>query len=326
MSYTINTDEPVLIYGGGPFGVDCANRMIAAGYAVAGIMDINPNDVKHSPVPVFLPTSAGVRYTEMLVWICLANGEPQTKIARELSSLGFKRILFLPLYLDSKAAKQMIAAYNAFFVGNYAVRIPRYDELWRVKTKDYILVENSGFVTARIHKNHIYTTEAVFDETTDNPYSLHKTLNNPYTSDMPYVPNVPLYELNDFYMKRFQKIRFGLYKFLEDALYGNPDYFTDCPCVCALNKNGCWDLIDGNHRAAFLLIKGFVTIPARVRRDEYARYFREDAAQELMNYCKDVGSLPFVVEHPAFSRFPVDCGGTSVARFSERVTSLFGGS
>jgi hypothetical protein len=321
MSFSISKTEPVLIYGGGIFGIGCAGIMLSAGYNIAGIIDINPDGVKDAPVAIYTPDTAAIKFCGAFVWICLANGEQHSKIARELSRLGFNKILSLPLHMDSKMAKTMIVAYNSFHIGNYSCQIPHYSELWHVKAEDYILSENFGFVTVRIHKKFIYTTKAVFDKTTDNPYSLHKTLNNPYE---PYEPYEPLHKFNDFYFERFQNKRIDLYKFLETALYVNPDFFIDCPCACVINENGIWDLLDGNHRASFLMIKGFAAIPVRVRREEYIRYFREPDAQALMDYCKTLDSLPAQVSHPAFMRFPVDERQPD-AKFRALRENLFGG-
>jgi hypothetical protein len=303
MDYTIGTDEPIFIYGGGIFGVGCANRMIASGYNVVGIIDINPGQVKDSPVPVLTPDAAATKYPGIFIWICLANGVPHTEIAMNLSLRGFERILFLPLFLDSKTAKSMIRAYNAFCIGNCSLEIPSFSKLWSATAEDYIINENSGFVTARIHKNHIYTTDIIFNKMTDNPYSLHKTLNHPYALYQPYEP---ISKLIDFYKNVFQNYRSELFNFFEATLYTNTDYFIDCPCACTINKNGTWDILDGHHRATFLLIKGFTAIPVRVKREEFIKYFNEEDAKELMEYCKKGGTLPFASEHPAFLRFPVN--------------------
>jgi hypothetical protein len=308
MSYTISLDEPTLVYGGGIFGIGSAKRMITAGCNVVGIIDINPSQVKDSQVPVLTPDDAATKYPGAFVWVCLANGVPHTEIALSLSCLGFERILFLPLYFDSKTARSMIAAYNAFCIGSYSAEIPSFNKLWSARAEDYIISENSGFVTVRVHKNHIYTTDIVFNEMTDNPYSLHKILNNPYVPLEPYEPKVLLLNLNGFYKKRFCNARHELYDFMEVNLYANPDFFTNCPCACTLNENGHWEILDGNHRAAFLLIKGFTAIPVRVRREEFIKYFNEENAEELMICCKKDGTLPFALEHPAFLRFPIKDG------------------
>jgi hypothetical protein len=46
-------------------------------------------------------------------------------------------------------------------------------------------------------------------------------------------------------------------------------------------------------------------IPLKMKRAEWDAYFREHQAQALMDYCRQLQSLPAVVKHPAFMSFPV---------------------
>ena len=321
--YKIKKTTPVLIYSGGYVGKGYAKRMVAAGYNVVGILDIKPENVINSPVPVFYPDEdTFTRFPDAFVWICLGDSVQHIKISRMLNGFGCEKLLMLPLFLDGKRSKRMTNAYNAFCLGDYTVDIPFYKDLWSVDAADYVIDEIAGFVTVLVHKNHLNGLKPgiVQDTSRSNPFSLLKvTEDNPLTDDD--FESLSLRE--DKYKSTFVGKRSDLYKVFESALFSNPDFFVQSAGFAQYRASGkFWYMLDGYHRCSYLLLKGFRAIPLRVRFDEWESYFNASKAQALMDYCKTLDSVPKEIEHPAFMRFPVD-PLKSDAIFMQRYSELF---
>jgi len=311
------------MYGGGYYGVGYVNRLLKAGYNVIGILDKEPKNVKNPPVPVSVPELSVNRFgyiDEVFIWICVSNGFLHLEIARKLYSMGYKKILLLPLFLNSKNAKEMICSYNSFCLGNYNADITFYENIWDVYASDYILSENSGYVTVQIPENHLYGLSTDKDTRRSNPFSLHKvTKNNPLKDD----EFVPLRHLKENFIEIFDKNRNDLYSDFESALFNNSDVFIQCAGFAQLSKSyKYWYILDGYHRASFLLIKGFQTVPMRVRKEEWNIYFKEDKAQNLMSYLKNYFVLPYKIDHPAFVNLPIK-NSESGEEFRKLYSDLF---
>ena len=322
-AYSITKTTPVLIYSGGYEGKGYAKRLAAAGFNVVGILDIKPENVINSPVPVFYPEEIVFkRFPNAFVWICLGDSVQHMKISRLLNGFGCEKLLMLPLYLDGKRSKEMTFAFNAFCLGHFTIDIPYYGDLWNINAADYVLDKNAELITVMVHKNHLYGLKPtiVQDTKKSNPFSLLKvTEDNPLTDD----DFDSLYLLEDSYKSIFMDKRNDLYQFFESALYSDLGFFVRSAGFAQYRASGkFWYVLDGYHRCSYLLLKGFRAIPLRVKLDEWECYFNASKAQALMDYCKTVDSVPVEIEHPAFMRFPVDPLKTD-AVFMRKYSELF---
>ena len=300
--FMLSKQEPIAIYGGGYLGLKMARTLISDGYDVVVILDRNPAGVKHSPVCVMTAEDFYLMKRDAFVIIMLVNGVQHTNVAQKLHAIGFHKILFLPLYLRSSVAKKMVDIWNVFSEGHYDVIVPSYDMLWHVHSNDFALREDdAGFVIGVVHKDHVYTetkSESLlaifthfpeFDVMPDFYYD--KNIDDPIIFDEVCGP----FPFSD-----------DLTSFLENAMFSPEEYFAGCAAPAALNdKKGYFNILDGHHRSLFLVKKGFKGIPLRIKKSEWELYFREEMAQKLMDYCRNLDSLPFEIKHPAFVRFPV---------------------
>jgi len=100
--------------------------------------------------------------------------------------------------------------------------------------------------------------------------------------------------------------RSDLYSFFENVLYDGLNYFIDAAPPAKLNSNGNFNLLDGHHRTCFLFYNKFHGIPLQVLKMEYEKYFNQEAANALMEYCKELDEVPLKIWHPAFVRLPVN--------------------
>jgi len=292
--YSISMDEPLVVYGGGQIGIAAAIRLMDSGYNVAAILDKHPDGVKDSPVIVLTPEKYFSVNGDAFVFVSLGDGIVHTSVARRLVAAGFTRVLFLPLFLGSKSAISMVHSWNEFYCGEYGVSIPAYDSLWNVSLEDFILHEdNSESVVVVVHKEYVRTLEVA---TKPNPYSDFVRIPD---SVLPYVDK-PISDVSCF-----SKNSADLDSFLQRSLHYNPhDFYTCCAAPSTLNEKGYFNLIDGSHRCCYMVEKGFHGLPLRVEKAQWESFFKERQAQELMNHCKSLDTLPLAVHHPAFVKLP----------------------
>ncbi len=299
-TYVVSKTKPIAIFGGGQIGLTITQKLVNAGYNIVCIIDQNPSGVKTSSIPVLTPLEAFSKYGDIFVFISLANGAFHTAVAKMLSDIGFRSLLFLPLILRSHAAKKMLRAWNCFFVGNFSVPIPNYCELWNICIDDFIHDQHQDFVTIVIHKDYAHFCRISCYP--DNPYSAYYQKNE-------LIEDLSQYSIADTVSDRVlatAPYRQGVLDMLESALFSPADFYAELAAPASLNEEtGYFEIIDGFHRTKFLIDKDLSGIPLRVRKSEWAQYFKQEQAQNLMNHCKNIESLPFAVKHPAFIRFPV---------------------
>ena len=299
VGYTIIKHDPIAIYGGGIIGLSIARQLIEASYNVCAIFDRNPDGVTNAPVNVM--HSHDYINKNVIVFVTLMNGIEHTRVAQKLKNEGFEKIFFLPLFLQSAAAKSMIQVWNAFLCGKYDVFIPSYNSLWAVSSSDFILHEDeSGFVVAIVHKNHVYSGK---NAASDNAFSHYRVL----IGSLLQVCDKPIDDI--IFKEKFLSglpFKDELTNYLHDTLFFNAnDFFLSCAAPSELNEKGYFNLLDGHHRCFFLVDKGFKGIPLRILKHEWELYFKEREAQALMDYCMNLDSLPIPVKHPAFVFIPV---------------------
>lgn len=302
--FTISRTEPIAIYGGGQIGKTLAARMLSHKYNVVGIIDRNPNAVKESPVTVYSAADYYEAYGDTFVWVSLGRGLEHPPTAQLLNKIGFKRILFLPLYLRSKFAKQMILSYNAFFIGEYDAEICSYDELFYTIADDYMISKTGEFIIAIVPKEHLWTANPrIILNDISNPYHVMFTYNEQYGKDANGFDK-PVSELSFSKEVETQSACCQYYELYENAMYDFDFWRYGAIPVTLADKNH-FNIVDGGHRALYLASKGINGIPCRMLYREWKAYFCQEKAQALMRYCKQLRALPSKVVHPAFLWFPV---------------------
>ncbi|MDR0674307.1 MAG: hypothetical protein LBF93_11810 [Zoogloeaceae bacterium] len=310
MSFIISKQEPVILYAGGVFGRRRCRAMLGAGFNIVAIADRDPSGVMDAPLPVHTAEECYEIFGNVAMIVVTAYGLGHIDIVKNLRAIGFTRALFLPASLRSKSAKKMIGIWNEFIEGIYDGIIPDFDALFEVSADDYTISQKNGFVTALVHKNHIklLTKEGVelISKETDNPHAAYffenKNLNSMILGAMfgspiddPRVVEIFMNETRNIArMEHYRNMLFDIRDFYE----------APALAVFSLSQNAI-NIIDGNHRTVFLVMSGITGIPVRLPKEDWEAYFREPQAQEMMDYCKNLDTLPRAIKHPAFMLFPV---------------------
>jgi hypothetical protein len=300
--FNISQSTQLYIYGAGNLGISACKKLLGANYNVLGIMDQNKNIDKKIPVNLYYPGEEP-HFDNTCVCICLYNGLQHISVARLLRARGYKNLLFLPLFLNTRAAKKMITIFNCFVSGyiDLLENIPLYDELWELRVGDYFLHEAGEFVTVMIPSNQVYTGKRKIEY--PNPFEDYAPEVTGDTSGFHF--DSPLDTAKIFELERLKE-RFDLFTFFNNALFDGLDFFIDAASPAQFNPKGYFNLLDGHHRTSFLYHNKFSGIPLRVLKKEYEQYFNQKAANALMQYCKILDELPSSISHPAFVRFPTN--------------------
>lgn len=302
--YTLSKTEPIAIYGGGQIGKSLATKLQSDGYSVVGIIDRNPDGVSKSPVKVYSVNDYYKLYGDTFIWVSLGRGLEHPFTAKVLNDVGFSRILFLPLHLRSKLAKQMITAYNSFFIGEYNIQIPSYEELFRTMPTDYIISMLGDFVTAVVPIEHLWSADPKITlGNHSNPYNITFAYNKQYDEYSKEL-NKPISSFS-FDKEVEGQVSCDKYYELYDNAMSDFDFWIYGAIAVTLAKKNHFNIIDGGHRALYLASRGINGIPCRILQSEWETYFCELHSQNLMNYCKNLEALPQKIIHPAFMFFPV---------------------
>lgn len=307
MNKIFTADDPIVIYGGGQIGVGLCQRLMQGGVKVHAIIDRNPEGVTNAPVPVMAVEECILRSGNSPVFVAIGNGLAHPQIAHALRSVGYTKVLHLPVFLRGEKAAAMTRAWNAFYSGDYAVPFSSFDELYAVRAGDYLLSTLSDYVTAIVHKDYVYTARRCYEGVVHD-YADYFKWQDQGQDVMDRTTNVPLgdpvVEALIPYDAFFTKAQLDFYR--AKTFFDMGDYYREAASVAVFDVGSHrFNILDGSHRAFYLERQGFYGIPLKMKRTEWEAYFRELQAQALMDYCRHLQTLPVVVKHPAFMSFPV---------------------
>ena len=308
--YVLDKAETLVIYGGSWAGIDLANNLIRAGYNVEAILDQHPNRVSNSPVRVTTTTEYISTFgTEAFVCISIANVVSQNQVVRQLQKLGFRRVLYLPLYLRTSAARKMIMVWNEFFskgsVPEFTSPIPTEDSMWKVSPDDFLISRfASGEVTVSVHQEFIRTFDYA-NAIKNSPHFTGEYIKQNIFSNHQFRNSSPLSVLLEYTKENSDWLYDGLEEHYSAALFDPSEFYNTAMVPAIWNERGFFNILDGQHRIAWLLLHGFTGIPLQVKYEDWLSYFNPVATQNLLDYCRSINSLPTHVKHPAFIHFPV---------------------
>ncbi len=302
-----STGVSVVVYGGGQIGIGLCRRLLKRGVNVCAVIDRDPQGVVGAPVQVMSAQACIQQHGNTQVFVAIGNGLAHPSIARGLRSVGYTHILHLPAYLRGQRAADMTRAWNAYYAGDPTVAYCSYDDLNTLVAHDYVSSASSGYVTAVVHKEDVYTVRRSYAGL-DHDYADYFKWQGQEQALIDTATNVPI---GDPVVKAmlpcealFTKDQLDFYH--AKTFFDMGEYYREAAPVAvfdsALHR---FNLLDGSHRALYLERQGFKGIPLKMKRAEWEAYFRAPEAQALMDHCSGLASLPMVVQHPAFMSFPV---------------------
>ncbi len=334
MPYTINKKDKILIYGAGILGISVAKKLIKNGYNIVAFLDKDAEKKKKicNPINVYVlgEEPAYLKKADNIVFISLNNALEHEKTAQLLRKNGYRKLVFLPMVNGrcSKETSEMRKVYNSIIYGNInestTHEIPLYDECH--KSLPAIIERQYGRVIAYFPIEMIFTQEldvtfgaglreiqkAIISKYADinigfvdHYFEMYKFIENGQGNCEQYLQTQIFAEDNEVQRLKIIYDRRKLFEIYMEALLYNSEFFISSAPIARIRKNGTLSLIDGIHRASFLVYKGATHIPLSLSESDFALLYKENEVRILNHYLKD-RQLDFPILHPAYIDLPIE--------------------
>ncbi len=282
--YFIEWDDEIVLYGYNLYCREQADRLLAGGYTVAGIIDKNAQDGdEYRGIEITKSIENFTVSEKTCVFIMLQNGMLHWEIARDLYRHGIVRAVFLPMkteFYSDDLQNEFILQYNYMMEGCYSLMKVPYlqDEMFeltvgrqwklarRLDNAEYIIWITRDMLRTTMKEEEKYRDIPIADFT---PYmDLFSYLSGNQRDITEYIKLYGLTpfpetsaEARDYVINK----RRDLYAFFENKFNsGSMDYFVAAAPKAVWNTNGYLNLCEGQHRCVYLLSKGMKRIPVRM--------------------------------------------------------------
>ena len=320
-----------ILYGAGELGKNVFSRLKINNISVVAILDKRAKDGESwEGIPILFPDSIQLTKTcktESFVIVCLNAGMEHYEVAEELYSLGFKRIIFLPMrHVIAHSEKiRLTNLYNRALcgldVGNevkdyYFYRKNEWDDNVVIRQEEekklvwigqeILYSEDKGRWQGNISK--VNTINAGVDVNLNSYYWYHNLFDyldgtrdecDAYFSVFGIEPN----------SKKALSIiedREKLFSILKKELMNGLEYFLEAAPEIMWNEKGYFNIVGGNHRTIFLQHQGYVSYPVKVSEEDYRTWENKDCLIDTVKYIKEnkIKNTYVPVPHPNFINFP----------------------
>jgi hypothetical protein len=317
----------LLIYGYGPVGQKLHHKLVRHGYRVTGIIDRNAD----RPAPVdnclfIKPEQLGAESSNCIIILTLQNILEHERVVKMLANKGAQKIV----YLNSTRPElhpQCFALYNQLIYGS------------TVEDFDFPLV-----AVELAHKPTPYYREETESIVVEIPAPLlfccaesqgHKNINIAAFKQYNALYDVVLRGKSDAPedFRLYCDTQCGSGKavdtYLQDRLLltqmlqaqlrnGGLSFFRNAPCTARWNEQtACFHVIDGHHRASFLVNSHINTIPVRISKEDYELWYNSEGVDLCKQYMEAHGieTTYTPILHPAFAsiEYSAERGGRPTA-------------
>lgn len=318
-----------ILYGNGELGKATLQKLKANGVCVIALLDKQVQGM-YEDVPVFLPDAKelnSAKKADVIVIICLNAGMEHYDVAEGLYSLGFEKIVFLPMrHAVSHAEKIRLTnlynrALSGLDVGNEVEKYCLYrkyqwndNAIIRQEEKgkliwigqEILYSEDKSRWRGDISK--VHTVNNGIDVNLNSYYWYHNLFDyldgyrnecNAYFSIFNVEPNS---EKAFFMIKDREK----LFSLLKKEIMSGLDFFWEGAPEVIWNEKGYFNIIGGCHRTIFLQHQGYVFYPVKVSGEDYKVWENKDCLIETIAYIEknEIRNTYVPVPHPDFVSFP----------------------
>lgn len=243
---------PIYLYGYSEFKTtkDKAVKLKDAGYKVLGYIDRNAKAIRNNidvdcyaldEIPEVIEDRNRIQ-----VVIMLQNANLHEAIRQDLVAMGFNRILYAPIYIKSAEDIEILKSYEAFVEDDFE-EVGLYHTV-SVSAQDIYISKSDRFDKMKLTDAQIYYS--IIEYALNKGNSIEEYCRFMGKSDKKFLDDRK--EL----IQRFVK------------LYSDtPEYFKYAASH-AIKEDGVYTIIDGSHRAAFLVYMGEEKIYLRVKKEQ----------------------------------------------------------
>ena len=310
--FEITQNSNIFLYGDNFFARELSLKMKKQGYIIAGIIDRKyKNDNKI--IDGILRTDGchleETTIAEGVVIVCLEDGTKHNSVARKLNTIGFFKILYLPI--DFNMNTYRLRKYREAYC-----RVRQYDfyklevPIYTIQNKRILKVINetthniSFWCPERLLRTYTYKNlkKCIINRQLSNG----QIMDNYAECEIgKYKPMIKLFqylsgacgrsEIHEYlYFQRnneeerelLLENRRELYQIYENAWEFDMDFFIDAPIQVAWNRNKeqYFNIMDGLHRLYYLRMKGIYSYPVITSYDDYERCIRYLSKQGECNH------------------------------------------
>lgn len=315
----VDKETEILIYGVNVRSKILYQQMVDQQYCVRGFIDRNASVHQQSKdmCNINILSIDAARTLEQkerkLIVIGLRDTRKHYEVAEELAGMGYSFILFLPIdgQVEERASRILCQAYNSCVwedIENIGV-IPNFI-ISRKRKFDYeqcIFDRDQKYIYCWMPRELLYTCPTAWVEKTRKIQGASKWeyVDVPLKTQLTYMRLMEFLDHKDSgeyksYIQEYNKqhgnvdgiesdqailtLRADWYqKYVQKMRMGNT-YFKQTAAVVEWNSKGYFNIIDGNHRASFLVERGYDYLPVRMNCSDFEIWHNAGVAKECEDY------------------------------------------
>lgn len=296
MSFIVNETSDLVIYGAGDRGYACYQYFKRLNFNVRFVIDKDPDGVQKK-FECSVVGLSDIDWSELhntILVICLQNGILHDELANDMHKKGVNKIIFLPTCKKYRYSDVMLHCYRKILEENWntSILVPNYEEMIVVPKKMDIIDDDGSMITCWVTMEYIFSF-LPGDKEDDGFFNKHISCLEPYLTLFNFFQGEKRYPYE--YLRIFRgddkiaqekllKDRAELWNVYEEKINMEPDYFLlAAPHALWDDEKKHFKIIDGHHRAMYLLFKGWYNIPIRISRADFDMYI--DYQQRQPWYC-----------------------------------------
>lgn len=315
--FEIDKNTKIVFYGYSKFDTVRAKyqEMNGLGYQILGYLDQKADEI----VPCIgevcwtmeeFPYSEEMR-KDIVVILLLQNGRLHEKVVEDLHRIGFEKVLFLPEKADTMSKNCMLQKYNSFMRSEYTslYSIPDWNDIFEedAVTNTEFLIQGEKNCTVFVPIELLFTY-ALEDGGEENICfaNIYQELFAVLEGKTSVCNNYCEFMGADTELSKTKLLsdRHLLYCMWEYYRQYNVRYFIEAAPIVSWNSKGYFTIVDGHHRAFYLMSKGYKEIPVSMTNEDYNRWCRnvwKNDYVELKSRCIPVPQPAFLHEEYIFT-------------------------
>ncbi len=331
--FFMNKDSHFILYGAASFGSVLYQKLTDRGAMIDAYIDQRAEEIcRLMGVPVYRLSDIAnyLDVSKAIVIVSVKNVFEHTRIAAQLVKYGLHNLLYKPVaVLNNRATNEDCVIdmwYEKIIAGELpgqTVFVPCTEQVnmsFRDES-DYVLAKEGDQVTIPVPLTCLFQKK---DKDTNEdernilcyfPHiQLFKYLQGDITADFSYyldyckriATDLGSFEITKSWEKNVIRNRAEICDRMNLAYHLRQDFFVSGAPNAVWNKDGYFNIDEGQHRSAFLASKEMMFMPVKMKQSDFKHWLNMDKAEEVLHKIQEeqINELPVPIEHPKFYEYP----------------------